>query len=111
MCRVEPYIAVYFTFTKEEVEIRRKMAKPYTTLHTTLHFTPDRKKRLNFYNKCTGVGLITYRANIFSMVSFTASLNHEAYKFISKKADQKGVSVNRILQEIVEHEMTKGENK
>ena len=45
------------------------------------------------------------------MVSFTASLTHAKYTFITKRAERENKKVNQILQEIVEHEMTKGDPK
>jgi len=41
------------------------------------------------------------------MVSFTASLTHAQYTFITKRSERENKKVNQILQEIVEQEMSK----
>jgi predicted HicB family RNase H-like nuclease len=45
------------------------------------------------------------------MVSFTVGLSHAQYMHVSQRAEREGKSVNQIIQEIVEQEMTKGDKK
>ena len=52
----------------------------------------------------------TYNA-LYLMVSFTVGLSHAQYMHVSQRAEREGKSVNQIIQEIVEQEMTKGDNK
>jgi len=59
------------------------------------------------YNRVpTTTYIYTYNA-LYPMVSFTVGLSHAQYMHVSQRAERERKSVNQVIQEIVEQEMSK----